>query len=262
MIPNSLKNILFPFLLTTSFFLCGCQDSDSQQDTKKEQDTLFQYSVLSTLLQGVYDGNMSCSELKEHGDFGLGTFNAIDGEMVVYENKVYQVASDGVARIADNNHLIPFAAVTHFEADEVITLKQTLECSELKTYIDQLLPTKNIAYAIKINGQFDYIKTRSVPKQSKPYPVLVDVLKTQPTFEFYDSKGTIIGFRLPSFMSPANASGYHFHFLTEQKNAGGHLLECRTEDVTIELDYTDKWQTLLPSDSEFYNVNITDESYQ
>jgi len=262
MIHNSLKNTFFFLLLTISFFFYGCQDTDSHKEIQKEQDTLFQYSVLSSLLQGVYDGNMSCGELKEHGDFGLGTFNAIDGEMVVYENKVYRVSSDGVARIVSDEDKIPFAAVTFFEADKTISLTQTLDCTELKTYIDQLLPTKNIGYAIKIKGQFEYIKTRSVPKQNKPYPVLVDVLKTQPTFEFYEQKGTIIGFRLPSFMSPANAAGYHFHFLTEDKNAGGHLLECKIEDVIIELDYTDKWHIELPSDSEYYNINITDESYQ
>lgn len=245
-----------------SILISGCGSSDDTIQTDSKQDTLFQYSTLATLLQGVYDGDMRCGELKKNGDFGLGTFNELDGEMVVLDSHVYQVASDGVARVMEDDVKIPFAAVTHFEADDTITTNQFMDCTELKAYIDEQLPTKNIAYAIKIEGLFPYIKTRSVPKQSKPYPLLVEVIKTQPTFEFHQQKGTLIGFRLPSYMGSANTAGYHFHFLTEDKNAGGHVLECKTEDIKIEIDYTDKWETVLPADSEFYDANITDETYQ
>ena len=253
-----MKNILLIILM--SFILSGCQSSD--ESIQEKQDSLFQYSVLSTLLQGVYDGNMSCGELKEHGNFGLGTFNALDGEMLILDNQIYQVASDGIARVMSDDTKIPFAAITYFEADKIVAQSEVLECNELKTYIDELLPTENIAYAIKIDGLFNYVKTRSVPKQSKPYPLLVDVIKTQPTFEFTQEEGTLIGFRLPRYMGVANASGYHFHFLTKDKSAGGHVLECTTEDINIEIDYTDEWQVVLPTDSEFYNADTTDETYQ
>lgn len=257
-----MKNILLITLISINFLLSGCQSSSESLQLQEEQDTLFQYSVLGTLLQGVYDGNFSCAELKEHGDFGLGTFNTLDGEMIIVDSEIYQVASDGVARIVSDDTKVPFAAITYFEADKIVSQNQVMDCAELKTHIDGLLPTKNIAYAIKIDGLFNYMKTRSIQKQSKPYPLLVDVIKTQSTFEFYEQKGTLIGFRLPSYMGGANASGYHFHFLTEDKNAGGHVLECTTKDVNIEIDYTDKWQTVLPADSKFYNANITDETYQ
>lgn len=36
---------------------------------------------LSALLQGDYDGEITYGELKKYGDFGLGTFNSLDGEM-------------------------------------------------------------------------------------------------------------------------------------------------------------------------------------
>ena len=254
-----MKNILLTTLL--SILILGCGSSDETTQTDSKQDTLFQYSTLATLLQGVYDGDMQCGELKENGDFGLGTFNALDGEMVVLDGSVYQVASDGVARIMEDDVKVPFAAVTHFETDDTLTSKDSMNCTELKTYIDKHLPTKNIAYAIKVEGLFSYVKTRSVPKQNKPYPLLTEVVKTQPTFEFFTQVGSLVGFRLPSYMAHSNAEGYHFHFLTQNKNAGGHVLECRVEEVKIEIDYTDKWQTTLPSDSEFYSADITDETY-
>jgi acetolactate decarboxylase len=248
--------------ITLSILISGCQSSSEPVPMAQNQDTLFQYSTIATLLQGVYDGDMTCGELKENGDFGLGTFNALDGEMVVLDSQVYQVASDGIARVMQDDVKIPFAAVTDFKSDKTITTNQSMDCTELKAYIDDKLPTKNIAYAIKINGLFSYVKTRSVPKQSKPYPVLAEVVKTQPTFEFSKQTGSMIGFRLPRYMGGANAAGYHLHFLTVDKDAGGHVLECQVGEIKIEIDYISKWQTVLPSDSEFYNAYITDEVYE
>lgn len=258
-----MKTVFSLLSIAVSLILLGCQVSTKsyEADTSKEA-TLFQYSTLATLLQGVYDGNMSVGELKEEGDFGLGTFNGLDGEMLMLDSSVYQIAADGVARVMRDDVKMPFAAVTHFKADQTFRLQQTQSCAELQTYIDARLPTKNIAYALKVEGKFAYLKTRSEFKQSKPYAKLVDVLKDQIIFEFWNQQGTIVGFRLPTYMSPANAAGYHLHFLTDNKNGGGHLLECQTQDVTVEIDYMHKWETLLPYDSEFYEANITAETYE
>lgn len=255
---------LRPLLLTTtlSVLISGCHSSSSMTQANPKPDTLFQYSTLASLLQGVYDGEMTCGDLKKQGNFGLGTFNGLDGEMVVLDGHVYQIASDGVAREMDDAVKLPFAAVTHFEPDQTIELTQPISCADLKTYIDTKLPTNNIAYAIKVEGLFSYVKTRSVPKQSKPYSNLSEVIKTQPTFELVAQKGSLVGFRLPSYMDSANAAGYHLHFLNTDKNAGGHVLECQAENVKIEIDHMAQWQVVLPSDDAFYKVKITDETYQ
>jgi acetolactate decarboxylase len=108
----------------------------------------------------------------------------------------------------------------------VAILDKAEDYGQLEQYLDKLLPTENIFYAIKIEGTFKYIKTRSVPKQNKPYPPLVEVVKNQPTFEFHNVKGTIVGFRCPSYVEGINVPGYHLHFITGDKKAGGHLLEC------------------------------------
>lgn len=254
---------LFSLIIVLTFLLLGCQTSINVNNSQSSKDdTLYQYSTLATLLQGVYDGNISVGELKEQGDFGLGTFNSLNGEMLMLDNVVYQIAADGVAREMSDDIKMPFAAVTHFKADKTFTLSQTISYVALQEAIDARLPTKNIAYAIKIEGLFSYLKTRSEAKQSQPYEKLVEVLKEQKIFEFSNQKGTMVGFRLPSYMSPANAAGYHLHFLTEDKKSGGHLLECQTQDVRVEIDYMHKWETHLPYDSEFYEANITNEKYE
>lgn len=260
-----MKNIKFCTLLLAtalSLLLLGCQGNKESASSDTNASTLFQYSTLATLLQGVYDGEMSVKELKEHGNFGLGTFNRLDGEMVLLDNHLYQIASDGIAREMSSDTKMPFAAVTHFSAENTFSLSESMDCSALKSYIDKRIPTQNIAYAIKIEGLFSYLKTRSVAKQSKPYPPLAKAIEKEAIFEFAMQHGTIVGFRLPSYMATANAAGYHLHFLSAAKNSGGHLLECQVQDVKISIDYIHKWETILPSDSAFYEANITNERYQ
>ncbi|MDY6835412.1 MAG: acetolactate decarboxylase, partial [Chloroflexota bacterium] len=90
----------------------------------------------------------------------------------------------------------------------------------------------------------------------------LDVLEEQPIFEFHEIEGVIVGFRLPGYMEGANAPGYHFHFITADRKAGGHVLECQPQDVSIEIDHTNEWYTVLPEDEEFYAVDMTDDEYQ
>jgi len=126
-------------------------------------------------------------------------------------------------------------------------------------YLESKFPTKNIIYAIKIKGNFDYIKTRSVPGQNKPYPKLVEVTKNQSTFEFHKANGTIIGFWLPVYMNGINVPGYHFHFITDDRTAGGHVLEYIIGNSSIEIDYTSDFLLELPETEDFYKVNLEED---
>ncbi len=251
---------IFGLIAILCIAISGC--ASSTQQTVENKDILFQYSTLGSLMAGVYDGEMTVAELKQHGDFGLGTFNTLDGEMIEIDDQVYQVKSDGVAYAVKDEMKSPFAVVTYFDVDKTATINEAMDCDQLKAYVDGLLPTQNIPYAVKITGKFSYIKTRSVPSQTKPYIPLLKVLETQPTFEFKDVEGVVIGFRLPDYMDIANSPGYHFHFITNDKKAGGHLLACQPQEVEIQIDYTDEWHTQLPGDHDFYNVDISSEEYQ
>jgi acetolactate decarboxylase len=237
----------------------GCQSSAAPAE---DRDALFQYSLLGSLLAGVYDGQMTMLQLSEHGDFGLGTFNTLDGEMVVLNGRVYQVRSDGTAYPAENSQQTPFAAVTFFEVDQTLNLPSPLTCEELKQQIDSVLSSENLPYAVKVTGSFTTMNTRSVPPQQKPYQPLTEVLETQPTFDLQDVVGTMAGFRLPGYMDVINAPGYHFHFINREMTAGGHVLDCLAEQVTVEIDQTGDWEVVLPEDEAFKEVNLSTEEYQ
>jgi acetolactate decarboxylase len=244
-----IKNICF-LLIATFLGISGCLRSTENRDV------LYQASTLNALLKGVYQGDITFKELRKHGDFGLGTFDGLEGEMIELDGIFYQIKADGVAYAVDDSMKTPFAVITFFEADKTVLQDKSLNYKQLVEYLDNLLPTKNIFYAIKINGVFSYIKTRSVPRQNKPYPLLVDALKNQTVSDLYNVNGTIVGFRFPDYMKGLNVPGYHFHFITEDRKAGGHLLDCEIQSSLIEIDYTDRFYMVLPEHDVFYRTDL------
>jgi len=238
-----------PILLFLFLYSCSNQRGSNARINK---DIIFQTSTISALNGGDYEGDMTIKELKKYGDFGLGTFNGLDGEMIEVDGKVYQIKADGVSNLVEDSVKTPFSTVTFFDPDRRININKATGCEQLETIIDKFLPTKNIFFAIKIDGSFNFVKTRSVPKQNKPFPALVEVLKKETISEFNNVKGTMVGFRFPSYMREINEPGYHFHFITEDRKFGGHLLECKSKKATVDVDYSYDLFLNLPNTSEFY----------
>lgn len=220
------------------------------------RDVLYQISTIDSLMAGLFDGWASIDQLTKHGDFGLGTFDRLDGEMVVVDGTVYQITSDGVARKPAAAATTPFAAVTFFDKDKVATIPHEMTLKELQENVDSMLPSKNLFYAIRIDGTFARVKTRSVPRQCKPYSHLVDVTAQQPVFELTNVSGTIVALRCPYFVRGVNVPGYHMHFITSDRARGGHLLDCSVKSGEIALDITSDFSLSLPTDESFYRTDF------
>lgn len=225
-------------------------------------DELYQYSTLNALMAGVFDGDKPVGEIASQGDLGLGTLNALDGEMVMVDGATYQVRSDGKVAAVPSDTLTPFAAVTFFESDTTQPAAGAKTLDQLKALIDAKRTSENLPYAIKISGTFASVKTRSVPAQTKPYPTLLKALESQEEFELKDVKGTLVGFWLPAYMNGPNAAGYHLHFITDARDAGGHVLDCKSSDVTIALDETSDWNVELPTEGAFLDTQLSGEQYK
>ncbi|OPZ84429.1 MAG: Alpha-acetolactate decarboxylase [bacterium ADurb.Bin429] len=221
------------------------------------QETLYQVSTLNALMLGIYDGQMPVKTLLRHGDFGLGTFTGLDGEMLVLDGKCYQIKSDGSVVKVSGTVTTPFAAVTMFNSDQTLKIEAPMSLADLETRIDAALPTANWFYAIKVTGTFTLVKARSVPKQQAPYQPLVEVVKTQPVFQLQQVNGTLVGFRCPAFAAGVNVPGYHFHFLREDAQAGGHVLEAQLVSGTVTIDATPAFLLALPSDTAFKNADLS-----
>jgi acetolactate decarboxylase len=243
-------------ILTAAVFLFwGCEEEEITT-TKGGKGLLVQVSVIDALLQGMYDGILSTGELKQWGNFGIGTFNALDGEMVVLNDTVFQILSTGKVATPSSDVTTPFASVTQFETDTTFTLG-SISYDSLKNSFDSYFPTANLFYAVKIEGEFSYMKTRSVPAQTKPYPVLSEVTKNQPEFEFSDVKGEIVGFYCPAYASGINVTGFHLHFLTNNRTAGGHILAFQIKNATLEIGYLPDFRLILPTSGDFLGGDFT-----
>ncbi len=198
------------------------------------------------LLAGAYDDQMTCKRLISYGDFGIGTFDGLDGEMILLEGKMYQVKADGKVYTPAMHLTTPFASVVKFNQDITMTVHRGIDFRSLEKIVDDAVPNMNIFCAVKVKGHFSKIKTRSVPAQKKPYPPLTEVTKNQPVFSFEDISGTLVGFRSPVYVKGINVPGYHLHFISEDFTSGGHVLEFTLEEGTIEIDICNRFLMILP----------------
>lgn len=188
--------------------------------------TLYQTSTIAALLAGIYDGDLTVSELLQHGDFGLGTFNHLDGEMVVLDGACFHLRSDGTATVADGDQLTPFAAVTRFVSHTQFYVTEDTSLHALTTAIDMLIDGANIPLAVRVDGEFRKLRTRTVHEQDKPYRPLIDAVAAQTINTLDTSNGTIAGFRTPGFEEAISVAGYHLHYIDAARTHGGHLLDA------------------------------------
>jgi acetolactate decarboxylase len=233
-----------PFLLVgLALLFCGCS-------SWIKPDAVTQGAIFNALLAGQYDGTFTSKEVASWGDLGIGTFDGLDGEMIVVDGQTYQADVKGRIRLL-TTYTTPFATLKKFSPDICFQLDQPLTMDLLKAEIDRRIPDKNHVYAIRVTGKFSAVTVRSVPRQNKPYPLLTEVVKTQPVFEHRDLTGDVVGFRVPEYAQGINVAGYHFHFLNQAKDVGGHVLALETAGVQVSLDRANGWHIMLPDNDAF-----------
>ncbi len=230
--------------------------------TRERPDTLFQYATINALLQGLYDGDMSVSQLTENGDFGIGTYNGLDGEMILFEGVAYKIKMDGRAYPQSPQEQTPFAVTTFFDTDQESDLPANLSYADLKKHLDGMVKNVNFFQAFRIDGRFAKMRVRSVPGQQPPYAPLAQVVDKQAVFNHADVEGTLIGFRTPSYAAGLNIPGYHFHFLTKDRSQGGHVLDLATTSGRIAMDRMAGFQVALPGTSGFARADLSGKRKQ
>lgn len=171
----------------------------------------YQISTSAALVQGVSRGAVSSQKLLANGDFGLGTFEHLDGEMVVLDGIIYQIRGDGSARMREDDFQIPFAVVSRFQPDHTFEIQAAGSLEELGRACDPYRESDNLFYALRIDGVFKRIHTRAV-QPAKEGTTLLAAAQTQPEFHFTDIEGTLVCIWSPRYSSSFSIPGYHFHF--------------------------------------------------
>ena len=209
--------LLFALFCWTAAGLAAGQDS---------RPALTQVGVIDALLAGGFTGSYPVGGLRCLGDFGLGTFDALDGEMVVLDGVVYQVPASGMVRRAPDSLTTPFAQVTVFRSEGAVALSPAASLKDLEAALDRRLGDANVFAAARVDAGFASLTARSVPRQTPPYRTLAEAAKEQSVFRFVSVQGTLIGLRGPAFARGLGVPGWHWHFLTSDRTRGGHVLDC------------------------------------
>jgi acetolactate decarboxylase len=228
----------------------------------REPHVLFQASTIAALLEGAYDGDLSFAELAEHGDLGLGTLNGLDGEMVALDGSFYRADVDGAVSEVDGAMKTPFAVVTDFTPSIDLEIEAQLEHGALLAKLDREIPTDAASCAIRIDGRFELVRARSVPRQIPPYRPLTEVVAEQHVFELADVAGTMLGFRFPDYAEGIEVSGYHLHFISEDRSRGGHVLGSRSAGgLRLQLDPSSELHVELPPDIELTDPRLAADTH-
>ena len=223
-----------------------------------ERETINQVALLQSLTLGHFDGSISVKDLKKIGDTGIGTFDGLDGEMIVLDGVVYRANQNCKVNVVKDAVTIPFSNVTFFEKDFSLNLQNVSGKATLESKLNELVKQngENSFYMIKLTGIFDEILVRSEKGSKKPYPTLVKALETQKEVTQKNINGTIVGLYCPAFMSSLNSVGWHFHFVSADKTFGGHVLEMKIKNGVAEFDKTDNFAMILPENKDFQKLNL------
>ena len=229
------------------------------QSNDHHQAELYQTSLMTALVEGVYEGDVTYGELRKHGDFGLGTFNDLDGEMVGFDGIFYQLRSDGSAARVRSEQKTPFAVVTYFTPDKTIELAEGIGKEQLTAKLAELVDANHFA-AVRVDGIFTEIRTRTVQRQQRPFPPLNEATAHQDIKTFADISGVLAGFRSPLFAQGIGVAGLHLHFLRQDKGAGGHALDFTLLKGTLQVQTLRGLHVELPDTVEFGTAVLADEA--
>ena len=228
---------------------------------ERKTHSIYQVSVIEALMQGVMEGVISIRELLGHGDFGIGTFEGLGGELIVLGGKAYNCKDDGTAEEAAPEAPVSFAQVTYFDRYAPLhRIEGISDAAELERKLSAwTLEDPNIIYAVKGHVEGASVSIRSIGHQKKPYPGLSEAAASQKVYHYENEAGTVIGFLFPKFMPHVNAPFWHFHFLSDACDKGGHLLEIRAEAMNLQVYPIFEHTIRLPEGKSFSRMRLSDE---
>jgi acetolactate decarboxylase len=226
-----------------------------------DHSTLFQVSTSTALVEGVYSGVVTIAELKRHGSFGLGTFDGLDGELLALDGHFYQVLGDGSVREATDDARAPFAVVTEFHPECEFAIDRVESFADLSAQLDSRRNTGNLFFAVRIDGRFAYIRTRALCKTASGVS-LVDATAHQPEFALTDASGTAVGFWTPGYARTINVAGWHFHFVTDDRTGGGHILSCQGVDLRVQMQDLTDVRIAMPETAAFLQADLSQDPSQ
>lgn len=225
---------------------------------------MFQVSTLQALAMGYTRTVITVKELLEYGDTGLGTYEDVNGEMILVDGHPYRADETGAIEEVSMDAGVPFCAVSFLEGKRKFSLSNIDGIDALKTELDVKIEEDfglNSMHMVRIDGSFSKISARSEAPYHSQHVTLKEMLsKTQREFFFSDIKGTLVCVYFPDYMDGINAPGWHLHFVSEDRRYGGHVFEMSLDEGTVLLDKITQIEIKLPKDAAFDTYSLKDAS--
>lgn len=221
-----------------------------------EQHSLFQVSTSGALVEGVTDGCLTVADLLHYGDFGLGTFDGLDGELVLLDGRCYRARGDGDVTTPDPAALTPFAVVTRFVSDRVLPGVHVRTWAALEVFLDHERASENHFLGIRATGRFDTLHLRAACRTEHGVP-LVDAVAHQAEWELTGVDGTLVGFWSPPFARAVAVPGLHLHVVSDDGTQAGHVLGISAADLTVELHELNDVHLALPESEAFVHADLS-----
>ena len=215
---------------------------------------LFQVSTSGAIVHGLYQGWVSVAELRRHGDVGLGTFESLDGELILLDGRCFQARADGTVVEAPDSALTPFASVVNFAPDDEFHTAD-VSLAELTRLLDTRRDSQNTVESFRITGRFRALDLRA----ACPSPSGVDLVTAtahQALFHHQGIEGTLVGFWSPEYQKSIGITGYHLHFLSSDLRHGGHVLAFEAEQLAVEINELSQVILVIPETEAFRTADL------
>jgi acetolactate decarboxylase len=217
--------------------------------------SIFQVSTSTAVVEGVFGGYVTVADLKRHGDFGLGTFDGLDGEMIMVDGECYQATAGGVANVAADDTGVPFGVVTRFHRDSSVSMGPAESLGEFERSIDNYRPSQNLFVGVRAEIDASRLSLRAACK-AYPGEGLVEAVRHQSEFTAENLSGTLVGFWTPTYASAFNVPGYHFHFVDRERGFGGHVLDLEMAGGDVSFHFESDIHVALPETAEFLQADL------
>ena len=224
------------------------------------ESTMFQVSTLQALAMGYSRAVLPVRELLEHGDTGLGTYEDVNGEMILLDGHPYRAEDTGAIIEVPEDTGVPFCAATRLVGKRTFSLTDVQSIDALKTTLDLHIEEDfglNSMHVARIDGTFSHISARSVAPYRSQHVRLKEILQmTQKSFAFSDVAGSLVCVYFPDYMDGINAPGWHIHFISEDRKQGGHVFDLLLTEGTARLDKISRIEIRLPSEPAFDTYSL------
>lgn len=225
---------------------------------------MYQVSTLQALMLGYSRPVITVEELLRHGDTGLGTFEDVDGEMIVLDGVCYQATEHGVVERPGPEKGVPFSVVCPMRGSRSFELGSFENIDALKKHLNNLIEEEfglNSMHMMRIDGEFELVDARSESSYRAMHVSLKEILgKKQKAFQFENIKGSLVCVYFPDYMDGINAAGWHLHFISEDKKSGGHVFEIKMKKGRGKVDKVNYIEMKLPDEPVFDTYSLKSAS--